>query len=82
MENKSESLSPTVGAEEDNPVNAEKGTVVPSVVIPKDSSDDRVLARLVALLEVDQFGLRKFWNEHFPEAELEAFANNHGYSFD
>lgn len=41
-----------------------------------------VLNRLCELLEDDPITLRTFWSLHFPEKELERFANDRGYSFD
>lgn len=41
-----------------------------------------VWAKFRELLESDQIALRKFWNEHWPERELEQIANQLGYSFD
>lgn len=46
------------------------------------NNNEVILSRLAELLESDPAALRKFWNEHFPEKELERFANQRGYSFD
>lgn len=41
-----------------------------------------ILDRICQLLDDDPIPFRTLWNEHFPERELEQFANDRGRSFD
>lgn len=63
-----------------------RATVPPATTaegIAERSEVDRLSVVVVTeLLAADMFGLRKLWNRHLPEADLEKLANQLGYSFD